>query len=90
MPAWAMSGTEIFYIDPAGYLIGVQMRSGTPGGTPKRVFDARYYSDSIVREYDVAHDGRFLMLKEVDDPPGIVMVLNWFEELKKLLPVTSR
>jgi hypothetical protein len=41
----------------------------------------------------VAPDGRFLMLKPVvaagDDPlpPQVVLVQNWFEELKRLVPV---
>ena len=35
----------------------------------------------------MAPDGRrFVMIKDADDPPAMVTVLNWFEELKKLLP----
>jgi serine/threonine-protein kinase len=92
-PAWARSGTELFYIDADGHLMAVpvQTRSDFVHGTPKKVFDARYFSDEWGRTYDVARDGRsFLMLKDVGDPPAMVMVANWFEELKKLLPVTSR
>jgi hypothetical protein len=43
--------------------------------------------------YDVASDGlRFLMLKDVDDAKvarrtQIVVVRNWIEELKGLVPV---
>jgi len=71
--------------------VPVQTRSDFVHGTPKKVFDARYFSDEWGRTYDVARDGRsFLMLKDVGDPPAMVMVANWFEELKKLLPVTSR
>ncbi len=41
--------------------------------------------------YDVAPDGqRFLMIKEADEGEGqlgqINVVLNWFEELKRLVP----
>ena len=48
-----------------------------------------YYNGS--RHYDVAPDGqRFLMLKLQGDaastPPQIVVVKNWFEELKRLVP----
>jgi hypothetical protein len=42
-------------------------------------------------KYDVGRDGRFLLLKS--DSPGdsasrqdIVVVANWFEELKRLVP----
>jgi hypothetical protein len=43
--------------------------------------------------YDVSADGkRFLMIKETsvaDEPPSsarIILVQNWFEELKRLVP----
>jgi hypothetical protein len=40
--------------------------------------------------YDVAPDGRFLMLEAVDEgtpePARIVVVENWLEELKSLVP----
>ena len=45
------------------------------------------------RTYDVSLDGkRFLMIKEGGGPnqsaapPSIVVVQNWFEELKRLVP----
>ena len=46
------------------------------------------------RQYDVAPDGRFLMLKE-DTPTDetatptarLILVQNWFEELTRLVPV---
>jgi hypothetical protein len=37
--------------------------------------------------YDVAPDGRFLMLAEDSSRPTILnVVLNWTEELKRLVP----
>ncbi len=41
--------------------------------------------------YDISPDGqRFLMIKEADEEEGqqaqINVVLNWFEELKRLVP----
>ena len=40
--------------------------------------------DNVPRTYDVAKDGRFLMIQEAPQarPNSIVFVLNWFEELK--------
>jgi hypothetical protein len=64
-------------------------------GTPTRLVGARYYVGSGFgpREYDVSPDGkRFLMIKEgtgTDDapvPPSIIVVQNWLEELKRLVP----
>lgn len=43
------------------------------------------------RNYDVSPDGkRFIVIKNVAEPtaapPQLVVVLNWYEELKKLVP----
>lgn len=36
--------------------------------------------------YDVAPDGRFLMIQGEGAPTQVNVVLNWFEELKRLVP----
>ena len=86
-PLWARSGKELFYIDLEGYLMAVpvQTRSGFASGAPKRVFHARYHSlDELGRSYDVSLDGRrFLMIKGSGDQATMVVVLNWFEDLRK-------
>jgi hypothetical protein len=45
----------------------------------------------MVRSYDVAPDSRFLMVRDVERPPlkptNIILVQNWFEELKRLVPM---
>ena len=58
------------------------------------LFDARTYYDSLAfRHWDVAPDGqRLLMIKRssaatTDDQLEIIVVQNWFEELKRLVPV---
>jgi hypothetical protein len=53
----------------------------------EELFEGRYLT-SIYRNYDVAPDGRFLMIQEPQEatPLGINVVLNWFEELKRLVP----
>jgi hypothetical protein len=44
--------------------------------------------------YDVSRDGRFLMVQpsahEKATPTQIIVVLNWFEELKRLAPHPRR
>ena len=51
------------------------------------LFEGRY-TTGWDRNYDVAPDGRFLMIQEPQEPTplGIKVVLNWFEELKQLVP----
>jgi hypothetical protein len=59
-------------------------------GTPAMVFEGDYLLGPGGRTYDVSPDGeRFLMIKPVESPAGeqkIVVVQNWFEELKRLAP----
>ena len=49
-------------------------------------------TDTAARTYDVPPDGRrFLMVKDLEagsdaPPPQIILVQNWFEELKKRVP----
>ena len=59
-------------------------------GAPELLFEL---SDVIVpgsnlgRNYDVSDDGRFLMIKRSDDAKDqLIVVHNWFEELKRLAP----
>ena len=63
--------------------------AGFDGWRPK-LLDNRYFSGGgVPRQYDVAPDGqRLLMLKQASDHglPEIAVVLNWHEELKRLVP----
>ena len=64
-------------------------------GAPAKLVEGRYLvgSANVGRTYDVSPDGRrFLMIKEAAStnatsaPREIVVVQNWFEELKRLVP----
>lgn len=57
------------------------------------MFDDRYVADNGRALYDVSPDGRrFLMIKneaadtQTNVPTDIILVENWFEELKRLVP----
>jgi len=57
------------------------------------VIEGGYFISSILvlPHYDVTADGqRFLMIKETSTesagPPPIIIVQNWLEELKRLVP----
>jgi serine/threonine-protein kinase len=100
-PLWARSGQELFYITPADDALMSTGISGTPvfkSGNPTKVLDiGAYYIGRTIqsagRTYDVSPDGRrFLMIKQpVGDQtaarPQILVVQNWFEELKRRVPV---
>ena len=63
--------------------VPVQVDGGFTHGTPAVLFEAPYYFGFPGRNYDVAPDGRFLMLKSVgrldSEAPSsdITVVLNW-------------
>ena len=87
-PVWARTGRELFYLDDANMLMAVTVDISGPQvsfGTPGRVFATKYSGNFY--SYDVALDGRFLMLKDVgQSQASLVVVLNWFEELRRLVP----
>ncbi len=97
-PAWARGGRDLFHLDVDGALTVVPVKAAGimfSAGNPSKVFDTRYYSIAGLRTYDVSADGRrFLMIKEnaatdrasTSTPASLVVVLNWHEELKRLVP----
>ena len=95
-PLWARSGKELFYLDGANAMttVPVQTAPAFVPGTPTKLFDGQYFAAGwIGRTYDVSPDGkRFLMIKanaggdQTSTPTSIVVVLNWEEELKRLVP----
>jgi hypothetical protein len=95
-PLWAPNGRELFYLDQdGGFLTSVPV--DTSGdfsyGKPARLLDKRYYAVQI-RTYDVSRDGqRFLLIKDAETvdhqtvaSPGVTVVQNWFDELKRRVP----
>ncbi len=96
-PAWSRNGKELFFEDGAGGLVAVPVETGTTfvAGVPRKLFESRisFAGTTTGRTWDVAADGRFLMIRDpVDDivSPPLNVVLNWIEELKAKLPVPPR
>ena len=67
-------------------------------GKPEKIFDAKYAAPNPGRHYDESLDGqRFLIVKSSGEdshpnatPASMVVVLNWFEELKQRLPTNGK
>ena len=58
----------------------------TPG-IPEVLFEDPYKTGTA-RHFDIADDGRFLMIKDLPaSPREIIVVRNWVEELKERVPV---
>ena len=92
-PVWAKNGKELFYRE-GNKMMAVEITTQPTfrAGTPTLVFEGQYFRDIVPSEanYDITPDGRrFLMIKESEQEGGprqINVVLNWFEELKRLVP----
>jgi Tol biopolymer transport system component len=86
-PLWSPNGRELFYIDSDDFLTSVPVQTGGTfmADNPSRVLQTHYFSTTL-RSYDVSRDGqKFLMIRAnagSAPPPSMVVVLNWFEELK--------
>ena len=83
-----------YALDAALMAVSVDTRSGTwTAGSPAKVVGALYATLSSAggRTYDVSSDGkRFLMVKQLASQaaPQIILVQHWFEELKRLAPIS--
>jgi serine/threonine-protein kinase len=100
-PLWSPDGKELFYVPAPGVFESVSVTTqptfafGNPQPVP-RAFQAG--PPAVERVYDMLPDGRFLGLVtagQINSPNAanpdssgeeIVIVLNWFEELKKKIP----
>ena len=96
-PAWAPNGGELFYAMELGggplrmMSVDIKLEPVFSAGRPRMLFEHTWGPGTPHRNYDVSRDGRFLMLLEGERPPALaatqmVLVLNWFEELKRLAP----
>jgi serine/threonine-protein kinase len=92
-PLWARNGRELFFRNGATLMaVPLQVGQTFAAGNPAVVFERSYATPQGGRTYDVSPDGRrFLMIKEgtADDVASrarIILVQNWLEELKRLVP----
>jgi len=90
-PVWAPQGQELFYRNgEAMMVVGIKTEPTFTVGSPIVLFTGKYTTTVTGVSYDISPDGqRFLMMKGADEEEGqsqINVVLNWFEELKRLVP----
>ena len=87
-PLWARKGHELFYRN-GDAIMGVAIKpSPSFSATQPRVLFRRALRVAPLYPYDVAPDGRFLMIQPLPPPVlgPMTIVLNWFEELKAKAP----
>ena len=99
-PVWARSGAELFYRTGALMDMGmgdklmavdVTLSPDFSAGRPQLLFPTEAMGGAPETSYDVASDGRFLMVERegpryVPTVTSVNLVLNWFEELKARVP----
>ena len=83
-PAWSPDGKELFYRRGEQMLgVTVQVKPEFSVSRPRLLFEGSYQVAGDSRNYDVAPDGRFVMVRSdrTDVPPRLYVALNWLEEL---------
>ena len=96
LPLWSPNGRELFFssLDARQMMVvPVQYGKTLVAGPPQVLF--KFAMLPILfgsRPYDIAPDGRFLIIRSGQaevaggTAPEIVLIQNWFEELKRLVP----
>jgi hypothetical protein len=89
-PAWSRDGRELFYQhETTTFAVAIATEPTFAFGPAAPLFDGPYV-DSTGRYYDIAPDGRFLMIKpgwlSAGHDAPLHVVLNWFDELQRLAP----
>ena len=93
-PLWARNGRQLFYrSQDQVWAVDIRTDTGFTPGKPQLLFEKPGYRISTpIRCWDASPDGRrFLMVKLEEREPQpiteIILVQNWLEELKRLVPV---
>jgi len=100
-PLWGRNGKQLFYRSTDGgqvlvWAVDVRTDGGFSARKPRLLFKGPGFTGGIpIRSWDLSLDGqRFLMVKTEDTQPTpvteMVLVMNWFEDLKRLSPTGKK
>ncbi len=96
LPRWSGVGNEIFYEEPLPLeapplmVVSIETSGGFRASKPRALFEFKFPDD-----YDVTRDGKkFVMIEDMPEEWSfqgeLGLVLNWGEELKRLVPAEPR
>ncbi|MEE9125421.1 MAG: protein kinase, partial [candidate division NC10 bacterium] len=89
-PVWAPDGKELFYRNGNRIMVvTVRTEPALLFETPQLLFEGNfvYGTGAWAPNYDISPDGeRFLMVKSEAQSNELHVVLNWFEEVRRLVP----
>ena len=96
---WAADSQELYYrLGPAMMAVGFDPSTGRATGPPTELFSGGYAQPNTGRNYDLAPDGRFLMIglpRDFEPPPqedepltseSLVGIVNFFDEVRARAP----
>ena len=96
-PLWARNGKQLFYRrEDQVWVVDVRTDGGFAATKPRLLFEKPGYGYGYpIRAYDLSLDSqRFLIVKEEQRKPSpateMILVQNWFEEIKRLVPTGKR
>jgi len=90
-PRWSRDGRELFYRSGARMMaVTIETGASPRPGTPHALFEGRFQpTDTGAGGYDVAPDGRFLMIQPTapnDSGSRINVVFGWLEDVTARAP----
>jgi Tol biopolymer transport system component len=90
-PVWAKRGQELYYLEETRLMAAAVVPGATLAfKTPTPLFEPAMQVTSQPPSYDVAADGRFLVIRpaatKTRTSTQVVVVTNWLDELRRLVP----
>ena len=90
-PVWAKNGGELFYRETRQLMsVPVRTQPEFSAGRPELLFEGQYEIEPFggdASNYDVSNDGQsFIMIGDAEQSQRLNIVLNWFDELERLVP----
>jgi serine/threonine protein kinase/Tol biopolymer transport system component len=86
-PVWSKDGKTLYYLDPYRKLTAVEVQTSGEAvqiGAAKPLFTAGIRHSISTEAYDIARDGRFLVVDSITESTApVVLITNWDTELKK-------
>ena len=84
---WSKDGKKLYYLDMEQKMTSVDVQTTGDSveiGVAKILFQTGVRSSTVTSGYDLARDGRFLMVNSImESTAPVVIVTNWDAELKK-------
>ncbi len=90
-PAWSLDGSELYFRNCGSpdsfWAVAIDTEPDEPViGEPRYLFEGEYVRHRRGPSYSVAPDGRFLLVDQSAAVGRLEVILNWAEDLERLVP----